>query len=111
MTIIENLEGMLARGQDTALLRFSLGNEYFKARRFEDAVLHLRAAVAHDAAYSAAWKMLGKAFAEGGHDARAEDAYEQGIAAAEAAGDRQAAKEMRVFLKRLRKPQGDGQAT
>ena len=27
----ERLEAMLAAGQDTALLRFSLGNEYLKA--------------------------------------------------------------------------------
>ena len=31
MTMIENLHGMLDRGVDSALLRYSLGNEFLKA--------------------------------------------------------------------------------
>ena len=38
-----------------------------------------------------------------GSTERAADVYERGIAAAREAGDIQAAKEMEVFLKRLRK--------
>ena len=32
MTLVENLEAMLAAGKDDALLRFSLGNAYLKER-------------------------------------------------------------------------------
>jgi predicted Zn-dependent protease len=101
MGMIENFEAMLAAGKDSPLLRFSLGNEYLKAGDAARAIPHLRDAVAKDAAYSAAWKILGKALAETGDRLGAVDAYERGIAAAEAKGDKQAAKEMTVFKKRL----------
>lgn len=106
MSRIDHFEAMLARGQDGALLRFSLGNEYLAAGEPETAADHLRRAVDRDPAYSAAWKALGRALERSGdHDAAA-DAWRQGIDAAEARGDKQAAKEMQVFLRRLRKAGG-----
>ena len=60
-----------------------------------------------DPSYSAAWKLLGKACAEGGDAAGAADAYRRGIAAATAKGDRQAAKEMGVFLRRIERASRD----
>ncbi len=101
MSMIESFEKMLAQGKDNPLLRFSLGNEYLKAGLVDQAALHLRAAVAQDSNYSAAWKLLGKALAEAHDEAGARGAYGNGIAAANANGDKQAAKEMGVFLKRL----------
>ena len=101
MSMIESFEKMLAQGKDNPLLRFSLGSEYLKAGAPELAVMHLRAAVAQDASYSAAWKLLGKSLVEALDDAGAREAYGNGIAAANAKGDKQAAKEMGVFLKRL----------
>jgi predicted Zn-dependent protease len=103
MSMIDNFEAMLAKGQDNALLRYSLGNEYLKAEQPALAVEHLRACLAQDAGYSAAYKLLGKALAAMDEKAEAEAVYEQGIAVAEEKGDVQAAKEMRVFLKRLSK--------
>jgi Tfp pilus assembly protein PilF len=103
MALIDNLLAMLARGQDTALLRYSLGGEYLKQGDATVAAEHLRQAVALDPKYSAAWKLLGKALSEIGDAAAAIQAYEDGIAVAEEMGDKQAAKEMGVFLKRLRK--------
>jgi hypothetical protein len=64
----------------------------------------LREAIAFDPHYSAAWKLLGRALAEGGDPAAAADACERGIAVARERGDEQAAKEMGVFLRRLQKP-------
>ena len=101
--IIANLEKLLGGPRDGALLRYSLGNEYLKAGDFEQAASHLRAAVERDAGYSAAWKLLGKALGAGGHAAAALAAYEQGIGVAEAKGDIQAAREMRVFARRLQR--------
>lgn len=98
----ERLEKLLAGGQDSSTLRFGLGNAWLgedPARAAE----HLRAAVTLDADYSAAWKLLGRALVTLGDDAGAAHAYEEGIAAARRRGDVQAAKEMGVFLKRLRK--------
>jgi Tfp pilus assembly protein PilF len=100
---LERFEAMLAAGKDNALLRFSLGMQYLKAGDAAKASDHLRAAVAHDMGYSAAWKLLGKALAEIGRRDEAIDAYKRGIAAAEAKGDKQAAREMTVFLRRLEK--------
>jgi len=101
MSIIDSFEKMLASGKDNPLLRFSLGNEYLKLNDGARAIEHLRAAVAQDAGYSAAWKLLGKACAQAGNVEGAREAYEKGIAAATAKGDKQAVKEMAVFLKRL----------
>lgn len=100
---IESLEKMLGGPRDGALLRFSLGNEYLKAGEPAKAGDCYRDAVTRDPQYSAAWKALGKALAEAGNHAGALTAYEQGITVAEAKGDIQAAKEMTVFAKRIRK--------
>ena len=67
------------------------------------AIDHLRQAVDQNPRYSAAWKALGDAHARAGSPDRAAEVYERGIAAAREAGDIQAAKEMEVFLKRIRK--------
>ena len=101
MGIIASFEKMLAEGKDNPLLRFSLGSEYLKAADIDQALVHLRAAVAQDANYSAAWKLLGKALVQARDENAARDAYKSGIASATAKGDKQAAKEMTVFLKRL----------
>lgn len=100
---IASLEKMLDGPRDSALLRFSLGNEYLKAGDPARASECFREAVRRDPAYSAAWKTLGKALAESGDTGGALSAYEQGVAVAEARGDVQAAKEMRVFARRLEK--------
>jgi len=102
---IESLEKMLDGPRDGALLRFSLGNEYLKAGDPAAAGKCFQAAVDRDPNYSAAWKALGKALNEAGDAAGAVAAYEQGIAVAEARGDVQAAKEMRVFAKRIGRDQ------
>jgi Tfp pilus assembly protein PilF len=98
---IANLEKLLGTPRDGALLRYSLGCEYLKAGEPERAVEHLRTAVEREPRYSAAWKMLGKALAEAGRAGEAAEAYRSGIEAARAKGDKQAEKEMGVFLRRL----------
>ena len=106
MAMIERFEAMLASGKDGALLRFGLGSEYLKAGDPARAAMHLREALARDPGYSAAWKLLGKALAESGAADEAREAWERGIAAAEAKGDKQAAREMGVFLRRLERAGG-----
>jgi Tfp pilus assembly protein PilF len=103
MGLRENLQLMLERGQDSPLLRYSLGLECLKTGDFLAAIDHLRQAVEQNPAYSAAWKALGEAHAVAGSPERAAEIYELGIAAAQKNGDIQAAKEMSVFLKRLRR--------
>jgi predicted Zn-dependent protease len=101
MSLSERFEAMLEGGQDNALLRFTLGQAYLKEDRPAEAVAQLREAVAQDPQYSAAWKLLGRALAEAGDAPGAIVAYREGIEVAEARGDKQASKEMQVFLRRL----------
>jgi predicted Zn-dependent protease len=101
--LLPNLLKMLAAGRDNALLRFSLGSEYLKAGDHAQAAAHLRAAVKQDPAYSAAWKLLGRALDENGRTQDALAAYREGMVVAESKGDKQAAREMAVFARRLEK--------
>lgn len=98
--MLERFEAMLAGGKDGALLRFGLGSEYLRAGDAPRAATHLRVALSFDPGYSAAWKLLGKAL-EGVDREAAADAWRRGIDAAQGHGDKQAVREMQVFLKRL----------
>lgn len=100
---IPSLEKLIGTPRDGALLRYSLGNEYLKAGDAARATEQLREAVARDPGYSAAWKALGRALADSGRDAEALEAWQRGIEAAHAKGDKQAEKEMTVFARRIEK--------
>ena len=108
--MIERLEALLAAGQDNALLRLSLGQALLREGRVEDAEAQLRAALAHDPGYSAAWRALGQALDAAARPGEAAETYRRGIEVAEGRGDRQVAREMAVFLKRLEKKQADPDA-
>lgn len=97
---IANFEKLLAKGPDTPLLRFSLGNAYLDEDPAK-AAEHFQAALVLDPGYVAAWKLLGQSLAAAGETEAAKEAYSEGIVTAEISGQVQAAKEMRVFLKRL----------
>ncbi len=103
MAIRENLEAMLARGEDNALLRFTLGDLCLKADEPATAAEHLAEAVRQKPDYSAAWKLYGRALVAAGKAQEAEAVFEEGLSVAEARGDMQAVREMQVFLRRLRK--------
>lgn len=103
MDPIKTFEKLLAQGQDNALLRYGLANAYANEHNYAQAVEHAHKALDFNPSYSAAWKLYGRALAELGKVDEAIAAYTSGINAAEEKGDVQAAKEMRVFLKRLQK--------
>lgn len=98
---IEQFENLLTKGNDSALLRFSLGNAYFNEENYQLATEHLQEAVKFDAKFTAAWKLLGKSLVKLEKHSEAIQAYKQGIHVAEEKGDMQALKEMQIFLKRL----------
>lgn len=102
--LIASLRQQCGGPRDGALLRFSLGSALLAEGDAGAAVDELRRALDFDPAYSAAWKLLGKACLAHGDEAAAADAWRRGIAAAAARGDKQAEKEMGVFLRRLEKP-------
>ena len=98
--MIANLEKLLDGPRDGPMLRFALGNAWLE----EDpgkAVAYFREALLHDPEYSAAWRALGKALEQTAAPAEALQAYRQGIPVAERKGDKQAAREMTVFARRI----------
>lgn len=99
--MIAALEKLLDGPRDNALLRFSLGNAYQKAGEPARAAGYFRDAIARDPHYSAAFKGLGRALLDAGEAEAALAAYREGIAVAEARGDKQAAREMTVFARRI----------
>ena len=103
---LANFERMLASGKDSALLRYSIGNEHMKAGDWSAAVDALSHAITLDPNYTAAWKLYGKALEQSGRPNEALDAYRRGIAVAKQKGDRQAEKEMTVFARRIERALG-----
>lgn len=106
MSLIENLEKMLADGKDDAMLRFGLGNAYFQNKDYDKAAEHLARALELDKGYSAAWKLLGKSLVQLNDPDAAKRTFEQGIEHAEEKGDKQAVKEMQVFIRKIDKQRG-----
>jgi Tfp pilus assembly protein PilF len=104
----KSLEAMLARGADSASLRFALATRYLNEKALEPALAHAELAVQLDADYSAAWRLLGRIQTELGRPAAAIASYRRGIEVADKKGDQQVAKEMRVFLKRLERAADNG---
>jgi Flp pilus assembly protein TadD len=100
-SLIESLRAQCGGPRDGALLRFSLGNALLNAGNHAEAIEALRQAVTFDPDYSAAWKLLGKACLAAQDEAGAAEAWRQGIAVAQRRGDKQAEKEMTVFLRRI----------
>jgi predicted Zn-dependent protease len=102
-SLIASLRSQRDGPRDGALLRFSLGNALIAAGESAQAIDELRRALVFDSLYSAAWKVLGKALLDSGQLTGAADAWRHGIDAAAQRGDKQAEKEMAVFLRRLEK--------
>lgn len=100
---IEKLEAMLAKGQDSSLLRMGLAQAYLDADLVADAISHLLKCLELDADYTAAWKLLGKARLAAGDIQGARQDWQRGLAVSQRRGDRQAEKEIGVFLRRLDK--------
>lgn len=98
---IDQLRRMCGGPRDGALLRVALANALIAEDGKVEAIAELRRALVFDPDYSAAWKQLGKLLAESGDTPAAMDAYGHGIGAANKRGDKQAEKEMQVFLRRL----------
>jgi Tfp pilus assembly protein PilF len=104
---VSRLRQLCGGPRDGALLRVTLANALLARGDATAATAELRRALAFDPDYSAAWKVLGKTLADADDAVAAIDAYRAGIAAASKRGDKQAEKEMQVFLRRLQKSRGD----
>lgn len=103
MGLEEKLEALLAAGRDAPQLRVSLAQACLERADPQGAVAHLERALEQDGDYTAAWKFYGRALLAAGRDAEARAAWQKGLDAAQRRGDRQAAREMQVFIRRLDK--------
>jgi Tfp pilus assembly protein PilF len=99
--LIAGLRAQCGGSRDGALLRFSLGNALLERGDHAAAADEFRRAVQFDPNYSAAWKSLGKACLAADDVAGAAEAWRQGIVVAQQRGDKQAEKEITVFLRRV----------
>lgn len=105
--LIASLRGQCNGPRDGALLRYALGDALLDMGNATAAAEAFRHALRFDARYSAAWKLLGKACLALDDRAGAAEAWRQGIAVAQARGDKQAEKEMAVFLRRVEREMDD----
>jgi predicted Zn-dependent protease len=103
MSLSENLENMLANGNDSAMIRFGLGSAYFNENNYQRAIPHLQKCIEWDKSYSAAYKLLGRAQIKVGLRKQAKMTLETGMEQAVLKGDKQTEREISVFLKKLEK--------
>ena len=98
---IESLRNLVGTSRDSAMLRLMLARALADDDIFQEAMSHLEAAIDMDPGYTAAWKELGKVRNRAGDSKGAAEAWTAGIEAARENGDKQAEREMKVFLKRI----------
>lgn len=103
MERIKQLEALVNSDPGNALFRYTLGMEYLKAGEYAKAATALREVIRINANYSAAYRELGKSLEKAVQTEEAAQVYQTGIEIANRQGDIQTAKEMEVFLKRIRK--------
>ncbi len=102
-SLLERFETQLAEGNDSALLRLSIAQQLTTASRFDEAISHLQRALLLNPLYTAVWLALGQALEKKGDTPRAMQTYKSGIETAKKNGDKQAERQMSVYLSRLLK--------
>lgn len=100
---IEALLKLIGTDLDSALLRMTIATTLLNQEMAAEAEAHLSEATVMDPSYTAAWKSLGKVRLSLEDAEGARTAWQAGIEAARENGDKQAEKEMAVFLRRLNK--------
>jgi Tfp pilus assembly protein PilF len=100
---IASLEKMISNGRDSAMLRLTLARLLGQDEQWQRAADQLEKATVLDPGYTAAWKDLGKVRRQLEQEDAAQTAWQKGIEVARSNGDKQAEKEMGVFLRRLSK--------
>jgi len=98
---VSAIERMIHQGRDSYEARLALGQAYLKAKRFNEAIEHLKTACEFQPTKTVAWQALGQAYLGQGDEIQAQQAWSQGLQVASDNGDEQAKKVMAVWLKRL----------
>lgn len=97
------LEQLIEQGRDTPEARLAAGSARLKQDDPTRAIEHLEYAVRAKPDYTMAWQTLGSARQASGDLEGARAAWQRGLEAARANGDKQAEKVMGVYLRRLDK--------
>lgn len=101
---LETFEELAAQAPENVIVRYSLGREYLKVKRYAEAEREFREALRLKPDYSAAYRELGKSLVGLDRPDEARDVYTKGAEIACQKGDLQTKREIDVFLKRLEKP-------
>jgi predicted Zn-dependent protease len=94
---------LLDRDPNNPMVLYSLGNELFKEKKYNEAEEYLSQAVRNKPDYSVAYRMLGRTLYELGENTEARRVFVEGREVAEKNGDLQTVKEIDVFIRRLEK--------
>jgi thioredoxin-like negative regulator of GroEL len=97
----QQIEEMLALDPDDSFLRYGLAMEHVSAGQDEEAAEQLVDLIGRDPGYVAAYLQAGQALIRLGRDEEARKILQDGIAAANKAGNDHAAGEMAGFLQAL----------
>ena len=100
---LEAFEEMAVKAPENVMVRYSLGREYLKAKRYAEAERELRKALSLKPDYSAAYRELGKSLVGLQRLEEAREVYTKGAEVACEQGDLQTQREIEVFLRRLEK--------
>ncbi len=101
------IEKLIESGRDGYEARLAAGQARQKAGDLERAIEHFEAATAFKPGHTMAWQALGRVRHEQGDIERAKKAWERGLAAARANGDKQSEKVLVVWLRRLERAGSD----
>lgn len=83
------------------MLRFGLGSAYFNDRNYEASIPHLESCLQYDPGYTAAYKLLGKAYYKTRDPEKAKSVFATGLPIAVEKGDKQTEREILAFLKKV----------
>lgn len=102
---LEAFEELAAGAPGNVMVRYSLGREYLRAKRYAEAEREFREALRLKPDYSAAYRELGKSLVALSRPEEAREIYRWGAGIACEKGDLQTKREIEVFLRRLEKAQ------
>lgn len=100
-TPLEAFEELAVKAPENVVVRYSLGREYLKLKRYAEAERELREALRLKPDYSAAYRELGKSLVGLERLDEAREIYTKGAEVACEKGDLQTQREIEVFLRRL----------
>lgn len=102
MNKLEYFKQLLERAPDNPMVHYSLGQEYYKVRDYENAIRHLEEYLRIYEDEGAAYRVLAKCYEEMGNFQRAIEILEEGIEKALKFNHPSMAEEYRQWIEELR---------